>query len=89
MTGATIIAWVTMVILGLAIILGLVRIAFAKDAGTRAIVADLVFFSGIGIIMGLSVLNESSVAMDSAVLASILGILATVALSRIITRGRR
>lgn len=85
----TVIVWITMIMLGVSILIGLARIATATDGGTRAIVGDLVFFSGIGIIMGLSVLDESSVAIDAAVLASIVGILATVALARIITRGRR
>lgn len=89
MIAVTTIAWICMITLGVAILLGLVRIATAEDAASRAIVGDLVFFSGIGIMMCLSVLDESSVAMDAAALASILGILATVALARILTRGRR
>lgn len=84
-----VIAAICMCILGLAIILGLIRISTAKDGATRAIVGDLVFFSGIGLMMGLAVLDESSVVLDAAVLASMLGILTTVALARIITRGRR
>ena len=34
-------------------------------------------------------LHHSSVSVDAALLASILGILATIALARIMTRGRR
>lgn len=85
----TVIAAVTMAIMGLAILLGLLRIRLATDAGSRAVVGDLVFFAGIGLMMGLSVLDESSVIFDAAVLASMLGVLTTVALARIITRGQR
>jgi len=55
----------------------------------RAVVGDLVFFSCIGILAMFGMLHRSSVSVDAALLAAILGILATIALARIMTRGRR
>lgn len=81
--------WIGIVLLGAAIIIGLVRIATATDGASRAVVGDLVFFSAIGLLVLLGMLKESEAVVDAAMLAALLGILATIALSRIITRGRR
>jgi Multiple resistance and pH regulation protein F (MrpF / PhaF). len=74
---------------GLAIVLGLLRVATARDAASRAVVGDLVYFSAMGILVLFGVIGRSAVVVDAAMLASILGIVATVALARIITRGER
>lgn len=81
--------WMANVLLGLAVIVGLLRIATAPDGASRAVVGDLVYFSGIGLLVLLGIRKESEAVVDAAMLASLLGILATIALSRIITRGRR
>ncbi len=81
--------WIGIVLLGAAIIIGLVRVATATDGASRAVVGDLVFFSAIGLLVLLGMLKESEAVVDAAMLAALLGILATIALSRIITRGRR
>ncbi|MDO4716619.1 MAG: monovalent cation/H+ antiporter complex subunit F [Propionibacteriaceae bacterium] len=81
--------WFATGVLALAVLLGLIRIVTAQDAASRAVVGDLVFFSCIGILIIQGMLHDSAVAVDAALIASILGILATVALSRILTRGRR
>lgn len=85
----TIALWVTIGLLGLAVALGLIRVATAQDGGSRAVVGDLVYFSAVGIVVVFGMLTGSSVAADVAMLASVLGILATISLSRILTRGRR
>ncbi|MDN5571985.1 MAG: monovalent cation/H+ antiporter complex subunit F [Propionibacteriaceae bacterium] len=81
--------WIATGILGVAIVLGLVRIGTATDAASRAVVGDLVFFSAIGLLVLLGMYTQSAAVVDAAMLASLLGILATIALARIITRGRR
>ena len=47
------------------------------------------FFSGSGVIVLIGLVNSSAAAVDAALIASVLGILATVALARILTKGRR
>ena len=86
---AIVIRWLTIAILGAAILVGLFRVATAPDAASRAVVGDLVFFSAIGIIAVIGLVNESAASVDATLIASVLGILATVALARILTRGRR
>ena len=81
--------WVAIGLLGVAVLLGLFRVGTATDLGTRAIVGDLVFFAAVGLLLLLGMLGNSAAVVDAALLASLLGILATIALARIITRGRR
>lgn len=81
--------WIATALLALAVLLGLVRIMTAKDGATRAVVGDLVFFACVGVLVIQGMLHDSAVSVDAALIASILGILATIALARILTRGRR
>lgn len=85
----TIVLWLTIAILAAAILVGLFRVATAPDAASRAVVGDLVFFSAIGVIAVIGLLKGSAASVDATLIASVLGILATVALARILTRGRR
>lgn len=85
----TVILWTAVVLLGAAILVGMFRVATAPDAASRAVVGDLVFFSGVGVLVLIGLVNSSAAAVDAALIASVLGILATVALARILTRGRR
>ena len=82
-------AGIAIAILAGTILLGLLRIASAKDGASRAVVGDLVFFSAIGIMIILGILTTSTVVVDATLLAALLGVLATIALARILTRGRR
>lgn len=85
----TVAVWAAIAILSLGIILGLVRVFTATDGASRAVVGDLVYFSAIGIMVLLGLLLSSAVVVDAAMIASILGIVATIALARILTRGER
>ena len=86
------ITWVavtTVVILAAAAVLGVVRVLTARDDASVAAVSDLVYFCGIGMITMGAMVVSSSVTMDVLSIGALLGILATVALARILTRGRR
>ncbi len=81
--------WVAIGLISLAVVLGLIRIATATDGASRAVVGDLVFFCAVALLIMLGMVKESAAVVDAALLASLLGILATVALARILTRGQR
>ncbi|MFC7374816.1 monovalent cation/H+ antiporter complex subunit F [Brachybacterium sp. GCM10030267] len=85
----TIVLWLTTAMLGATILVGLFRMATAPDPASRAVVGDLVFFSGVGVIIIVGLIKESAAAVDAALIAAVLGILSTVALARILTRGQR
>lgn len=85
----TVIVWITVGILIVSAILGIIRLVLATDEATAAAVSDLIYFCAVGTFIMLAALLDSSVLFDVASIAALLGILATVALSRILTRGRR
>lgn len=85
----TIVVSICIVILATAVIVGLIRVLTAKDLGSRAIVSDLMYFSAIGILTMFGIIVSSSIVLDAVFLSSMVGILATIALSRILTRGLR
>ena len=85
----TLIVWTTVAILLLAAVLGLARVMTARDDASVAAVSDLVYFCGIGTVTLGAMLAGSSITMDVLSIGALLGILATVALARILTRGRR
>lgn len=78
-----------LLILAVAILVGLFRIYSSAAAAERAVVGDLVYFAGVGILMIVGIQSGSAIIQDAAMLAALLGILATVALARILTRGER
>ncbi|WP_040156379.1 transporter [Mobilicoccus massiliensis] len=80
---------IAVVLLGIAVLAGLVRVATATDDASRAVVGDLVYFSAVGVLAVFGTAVHSAVVDDAVMIAALLGILATVSLSRIITRGRR
>lgn len=85
----TVAVWISTFMLAAAVLLGLWRVWTAPDNATRAIVGDLVYFACVGILIMQGMEHHSTVSVDAAVIAALLGIVATIALARIITRGRR
>lgn len=85
----TVVVVIAMGLLGISVVLSLKQIRTAHEPASAAVVGDLIFFSGIGLLVLLSMLRDSSAVVEAALLASLLGILSTIALARIITRGRR
>lgn len=76
-------------ILVVSFVIGTVRIARGPDDATRAVVADLLFFCAIAIFVLAGMLRETAVLFDVALVATVSGVLATVALTRMVTRGER
>lgn len=85
----SIVFWIAICLFALAIVIALTRVATAKDLGSRAIIGDLVYFSAVGILTMIAMLVDLTIMLDVIFLASLLGILSTIALSRILTRGYR
>ncbi|WP_181275269.1 monovalent cation/H+ antiporter complex subunit F [Brevibacterium oceani] len=85
----TIVVSICAIILAAAIVIGLIRVLTARDQGSRAVVSDLIYFSSIAIVTMLGIAVSSSIVIDVVFLASMVGILATIALARILTRGHR
>ena len=76
-------------LLSLSVLVGLVGLSRARDDASRAVVSDLLYFSVVGLLAAFGVLLGSAVVEDAIMAAALLGVLATVSLARIITRGHR
>jgi len=85
----TVVIWITVLLLTVAALLGLVQVMTAPDDASRAVIGDLIYFCAVGIFLILALRYDSVVIFDVAAIGGLLGILATIALSRILTRGRR
>lgn len=81
--------WFAIGLVGVTVLVALVRLATASDGASRAVVGDLLYFCAVAILVMLGMITQSAAAVDAALLASLLGILATVALARMLTRGQR
>lgn len=84
--------WVTaaaITVLVAAAIAGTVRIARGPDDATRAVVADLLYFCALAIFLVGGLTHDTAVLFDVALIATLCGILATAALARMVSRGRR
>lgn len=71
------------------IVVGLFQITLGYDGASRAVVGDLVYFAALGLLLLIGLVVQSSAVLLTAFLGSIVGLLATIALARILTRGER
>lgn len=76
-------------IIGVAAVLAIIGIVRASNDASAAVLSDLVFFCAIGVFVLVAAIVGSAVVFDVALIATMLGILATLALAQMLTRGRR
>lgn len=90
MTPFYIISTVLVLIITLSLASALLLILTAKDYITRAVVADMVFYSMIALYIIWTMNNPTSIAFDIMLLAALLaGVLPTLSMARILSKGRR
>lgn len=80
---------IAIAIVGLSAALGLVAVLRSKSDASRAVLGDLLFFCAAAAFIPIAALTNSAVVFDAALLSTLLGILATLALGQMLTRGRR
>lgn len=79
-----------MIVMALALLVGLGAVIWTKDELSRAVMADLVFYAMIAIYLVWTVLTDTMIGYDVAILAALVcGVIPTISMARIITRGRR
>lgn len=79
-----------LVVIGLSLVSGLVLILRSADALTRAVLSDLIFYSMIVYYLIWTITHETYIGYEIAILAALVGgVMPTLSMSRIITRGRR
>lgn len=85
----TVVLTIALVIIGISALLGVIATLGSESDASRAVIGDLLFFAAIAAFVPTAVLTGSAVVFDVALLATMLGILTTMALGQILTRGRR
>ncbi len=85
----TIVAGIGVAICSLAFVLSVVLAFRVRGNVSRAVVADVVFYAMVGVFLTTAMLRDTAITFDIALLAGLLGILSTVGLARVVSRGRR
>ncbi|MDO5030789.1 MAG: MnhF protein [Corynebacterium sp.] len=85
----TFIGGVGVALCAIALLLGVVLIFRVPGNVSRAVLADAAFYPMVGVFLTTALLRATAITFDIAMLAGLLGILSTVGLSRVISRGRR
>lgn len=88
-TTLTVMLAIAIAIMGAALLLAAVRVLRGPDDATRVVMSDMVFFCALGVFVLFVMFRGSRVVMDVMLLGSLIGVLSTVALARMVSRGRR
>lgn len=81
---------VCMIVTAVAVLVGLGALILTKDELSRAVMADLVFYGMIAIYLVWTLFTDTMIGYDVAILAALVcGVIPTISMARIITRGRR
>ena len=76
--------------MALSLLAGLAKIIVTTDELSRSVLADLVFYAMIAIYLVWTLFNQSMITYEIAVLAALVcGVIPTISMARIISRGRR
>lgn len=76
-------------IISLCLVAVLVLILRTRDIPSRAVLADMIFYCMISTYLLWTFTNDASIAYEIAVLGGLLGLLSTVSMARILSKGRR
>ncbi len=84
------IIYLSIAIVGITLIGSILLIIRSKNNYTRAVLSDMVFYSMIACYVMWSMLNETQIAYEIILLAALVGgVLPTMSIARIISKGRR
>ncbi|MBN9643757.1 monovalent cation/H+ antiporter complex subunit F [Corynebacterium mendelii] len=89
MSAFDIVCYTVMAIMGLALIMALVLIIATKNDTSKAVLADAVFYPMVGIYVVWTMMHPSSITYEVVLLAGLLGLLSSVSMARILSKGRR
>lgn len=77
-------------IMAMCMVVGLLAILRSKDELTRAVMADYIFYGMICLYFIWTLFNDTFIGYEIAILAALVcGVIPTLSMSRIISRGRR
>lgn len=85
----TVLLAVSTVIVAASMLVAAFRAFRGPGDATRAVMADLTFFCAVALFVMFVIRSGSAVALDVVMLGALIGVLSTVALARLLSRGRR
>ncbi len=77
---------IALIVLAAAFVMGLIRAALGPTIADRAAAADLCLFTMVGVLALLAVRFDTTVFIDTALVATLLGFVATISLARLLRR---
>ena len=78
------------IVMALSLLVGLAGLILVKDELSRAVMADLIFYAMVTILLVWSIWTQTIIRYEIAILAGLVcGVIPTISMARIITRGRR
>lgn len=78
------------IVMALSLLVGLAGLILVKDELSRAVMADLIFYAVVTIFLVWSIWTPTMIGYEIAILAGLVcGVIPTISMARIITRGRR
>lgn len=81
---------VCMVIMALCLLVVLAALIWTKDELSRAVMADVIFYAMVVIFLVWTLQKETMIGYEIPILAALVcGVIPTIAMARIISRGRR
>ena len=80
----TMVLWACIAVIGVSLLATLLLMVRTKDVPSRAVLADMIFYCMIATYLVWTLLNDSSIAYEITV-----GLLSTVSMARILSKGRR
>ncbi|AWB83208.1 cation:proton antiporter [Corynebacterium liangguodongii] len=79
-----------MIVMAVCLLVGLGAVIATSDELSRAVMADLVFYAMVAIYLVWTLMNDTMIAYEVAILAALVcGTIPTLSMARIISRGRR
>lgn len=85
----TVLLAISTVIVVASMVVAAVRAVRGPGDANRAVMADLSYFCAVALFVLFVIRQGSAVALDVVMLGSLIGILSTVALARLLSRGQR
>ncbi len=78
------------IVMALSLLVGLAGLILVKDELSRAVMADLIFYAMVTIFLVWSIWTPTMIGYEIAILAGLVcGVIPTISMARIISRGRR
>lgn len=78
------------IVMSVSLLVSLAGVILTKDELSRAVMADVIFYSMIAIFLVWTLWNSSAIGYEIPILAGLVcGVIPTISMARIVSRGRR